>query len=64
MLFSNPVPITPNTTYVASYYAPDGHNSEDNGALNPNPLPAETPSNADAPPLHAVRNTPADPNGV
>ena len=62
--FSKPVPIIPNTTYVASYYAPNGHNSEDNGALDPNPLPTLQPSNADAPPLHAVHNTPANPDGV
>lgn len=31
MHFSNPVPITANTTYVVSYYAPNGHYSVDSG---------------------------------
>ena len=62
--FATPVPINPNTTYVASYFAPVGHYAEDDGVLEPNPLPAGTPSNADSPPLHAVRSTTANPNGV
>ncbi len=64
VLFATPVPISPNTTYVASYYAPNGHTAEDDGALEPDPLPDAMPSNADGPPLHAVRNTSANPNGV
>ncbi|MDR3647902.1 MAG: fibronectin type III domain-containing protein, partial [Acidimicrobiales bacterium] len=64
VLFSTPVPIAPHTTYVASYYAPKGHTAEDDGALEPNPLPDALPSNADGAPLHALRNTPANPNGV
>jgi hypothetical protein len=31
--FSTPVPITPNTTYVASYFAPKGHYANDNNYL-------------------------------
>jgi hypothetical protein len=62
--FATPVPINPNTTYVASYFAPAGHTAEDDGALEPNPLPAGTPSNADSSPLHAVRNTSTTPNAV
>ena len=49
---------------MVGYYAPNGHNSEDDGALEPNPLVNGQPSNADAPPLHAVRSTPSNPNGV
>ena len=48
--FATPVPINPNTTYVASYFAPVGHTAEDDGVLEPNPLPAGTPSNADSGP--------------
>ena len=62
--FATPVPINPNTTYVVSYFAPVGHTAEVDGALEPNPLPSGTPSNADSSPLHAVRNTPTNPNGV
>jgi hypothetical protein len=45
MNFSNPVPITANTPYVASYYAPAGHYSGDNGyfaisGVNNSPLQA------------------------
>ncbi len=29
MNFSQPVPVNPNTTYVACYFAPKGHYSED-----------------------------------
>jgi len=52
--FSSPVPITANTTYVASYFAPSGHYSGD-GAYFATGL--------DNPPLHALSNS-ASPDGV
>ena len=45
--FSNPVYITPGTTYVASYFAPNGHYSATLSAFS---------SPFDNPPLHAVAN--------
>ncbi len=56
--FSKPVPILPNTTYVASYFAPKGHTADDDYYLYENPQPATMgPTVADSPPLHAVRST-------
>ena len=52
--FSNPVAITPNTTYVASYFAPNGHYS-----TTPNGLA----SGIDNPPLHALAGNSTE-NGV
>ena len=63
--FSTPVPISPQTTYVASYYAPKGHYANDDNYLyrlpqSPNlGLPV-----VDSPPLHLSRQTPGNPNGV
>ena len=55
-LFSTPVAITSNTVYVASYHANDGHYSADN-----NYFPGKGANN---PPLHALTNSAASPNGV
>ena len=52
--FSNPVEIAPGTTYVASYYAPNGHYSVSPGGFS---------SAVDHPPLHALANS-ATPNGL
>ena len=52
--FASPVPITANTTYVASYYAPSGHYSVTTEGLA---------SGEDNPPLHAVANS-TSANGV
>jgi hypothetical protein len=63
--FSTPVPISPNTTYVASYFAPKGHYANDSNYLyrlpqSPNlPLPIH-----DSPPLHLLLQTPGNSNGV
>ena len=38
--FSKPVPILPDTTYVASYFAPKGHTADDDYYLYENPQPA------------------------
>ena len=56
MLFSTPVAITSNTVYVASYHANDGHYSADNNYF--------TGKGANNPPLHALTNSAASPNGV
>ncbi|VXB00127.1 conserved exported hypothetical protein [Arthrobacter sp. 9AX] len=53
--FSSPVPIAANTTYVVSYFAPDGFYSSDSGYFN-NP--------ADKAPLHALAAGVDGPNGV
>ncbi len=50
--FSSPVVIQPNTTYVAGYFAPKGHYSATEWALN-NP-PATGAYNLDSPPLHIL----------
>jgi N,N-dimethylformamidase beta subunit-like, C-terminal/Domain of unknown function (DUF4082)/Fibronectin type III domain len=52
--FSSPVAITANTTYVASYFDPNGHYSLTPGGLS---------SGVDNPPLHAVANS-TSANGV
>ncbi|MFP2909682.1 DUF4082 domain-containing protein [Pyxidicoccus sp. 3LFB2] len=55
VLFSSPVSITANTTYVASYFAPLGGYSFDLNALA---------NGVDAPPLHALPGTTSGGNGV
>src|SRR5262249_48480522 len=63
--FPQPVPVLANTTYVASYFAPAGHYSQDEAALFPHPAPMPDGNNSvDSAPLHALRNTPGTPNGV
>jgi hypothetical protein len=63
--FANPVQVNPNTTYVASYSAPNGHYSATPDALYRDPAPGPTGGGvADGPPLHAVRNTGGETNGV
>jgi hypothetical protein len=53
---SAPVTLTAGTTYVASYYAPNGHYAEDDGYFAAAAL--------DAPPLHALKDGTDGPNGV
>jgi hypothetical protein len=55
MNFANPVPITANTTYVASYYCPMGHYAGDGGYF------ATAYNNA---PLHALQDGAQGGNGV
>ncbi len=63
--FAQPVLLNPNTTYVASYFAPRGHYAQDSGYFYPNPSPRpDTTSTVDSPPLHALRNTNGVTNGV
>ena len=54
--FNNPIPVTANTTYIASYFAPVGHYSEDDGYFGS--------SGVDNPPLHALANGVDGANGV
>jgi hypothetical protein len=55
-MFTTPIPISANTTYVASYFAPSGHYS-----LN---RPYFGTATFDNPPLHALRDGLDGPNGV
>jgi hypothetical protein len=54
-LFSSPVPIAANTTYVVSYFAPDGFYSSSSGFFS---------SSADRAPLHGLADGEDGPNGV
>src|SRR5215467_5440160 len=64
--FSQPVPLAKNTTYVASYFAPNGHYSQDGSYFYTTPPlgTAPTITNVDSPPLHALRNTNGVVNGL
>ncbi len=63
--FASPVPIIPNTTYVASYFAPKGHYSADSTYLFDQPAPASgAPGIVDSAPLHASHSTTSSGNGV
>ena len=57
--FSQPVPLSKDTTYVASYFAPNGHYSGDGSYFYTTPPMGTNPTitNVDSPPLHALRNT-------
>jgi hypothetical protein len=54
--FSEPVSISANTTYIVSYFAPQGHYSADSNAF--------AQSGIDDPPLHALANGVDGSNGV
>ncbi len=54
--FANPVPIAANTTYVASYFAPNGHYAWDSNYF--------TASGYENPPLSALQSGVDGPNGV
>jgi Domain of unknown function (DUF4082)/Bacterial Ig domain len=54
--FASPVPVAANTTYVASYGAPNGHYADD--------LVAFSGRSVDSPPLHALQSGVDGPNGV
>jgi hypothetical protein len=54
--FASPVAIAANTTYVASYGAPNGHYADDAGFFSA--------AGVDSPPLHALRSGVAGANGV
>ena len=63
--FATPVEIQPNTSYVASYFAPSGHYSatQDYFWRAPSPGP-QGGGILDSPPLSAVRNSGTETNGV
>ena len=54
--FASPAIIQPNTIYVISYFAPNGHYSDDQYFLGK--------AAVDQWPLHALKSTTAEPNGV
>jgi hypothetical protein len=63
--FATAVPISANTTYIASYYAPVGHYSQDAGYMYPHPAPKPDGNDSlDSAPLHVLRNTPSSANGL
>ena len=56
VMFSAPIPVVANTTYIASYFAPAGHYSAD--------LSYFATGGVDSPPLHALGDGVDGPNGV
>ena len=62
--FSQPVAVNPNTTYVASYFAPKGHYSENGAYFYTVPEILQPESTVNSPPLHALQNTNGTANGV
>ena len=65
MTFPTPVQIQPDTTYIASYHAPNGHYSATTDFMWPGSSPGpHSLSGLDAPPLHAVKNFGSTQNGV
>ncbi|MGH2943366.1 MAG: N,N-dimethylformamidase beta subunit family domain-containing protein, partial [Solirubrobacteraceae bacterium] len=63
--FSSPVQVLPNTTYIASYHAPNGRFAATPEYFYPNPAPGPNGGSvSDAPPLHAVRNSGTTTNGM
>ena len=62
--FAQPVAVNPNTTYVASYFAPNGHYSEDGAYFYTVPEILQPESTVNSPPLHALQNTNGVVNGV
>ena len=63
--FDAPVEIHPNTTYIASYHAPDGHYAATPAYFYRSPAPGPNGgAEPDARPLHAVRTTGGEVNGV
>jgi hypothetical protein len=62
--FAQPVAVNPNTTYVASYFAPKGHYSENGAYFYTVPEILQPQSTVNSPPLHALQNTNGTVNGV
>ena len=62
--FSPPVPVSPGTTYVASYFAPNGHYSDDGAYFYTVPQILQPESTVNSAPLHALQNTNGVVNGV
>jgi len=56
--FANPVAIQPGKTYVASYFAPNGHYAATSSWFYPPPAPGPRGgATVDSPPLHAARTS-------
>ena len=64
LLFANPVQITANTVYVASYFDPDGQYATDDQQFYPGPFASPDVSPLYSPPLSAVRAGVNSANGV
>jgi len=62
--FARPVALNPNTTYVASYFAPSGHYSQDGAYFCTVPEIGAPANSVDSPPLRALPNTNGTLNGV
>ncbi len=63
--FSSPVQVQPNTTYIASYHAPNGRYAATPAYLYDAPAPGPNGGGiADSPPLHALRSDGTTTNGV
>jgi hypothetical protein len=63
--FASPVEVLPNTTYIASYYAPNGHYAATSSYFYRSPAPGPNGgAQVDSVPLHAVKNTATTSNGV
>ena len=63
--FAEPVMVQPNTTYVASYFAPNGHYAATSEYFYRAPSPGPNGgATADAPPVRAVRNSGTTVNGL
>jgi hypothetical protein len=56
LTFSSPAPVKPNTTYIASYYAPNGHYSADSSYF--------ANGGAGLPPIQALASSSSGGNGV
>jgi hypothetical protein len=59
--FAQPVLISPNTTYIASYFAPSGHYSQTEQYFYP---PLAGGATLNAPPLHAEQSTSSNGDGL
>ena len=63
--FASPLQVQPNTTYIASYYAPNGRYAATPAYFYPPPAPGPNGGSVvDSPPLRALRNTGSATNGV
>ena len=62
--FAQPVTLNPNTTYMASYFAPKGHYSQNEDYFYTVPPIGRTANSVDSVPLHALRDSNGVANGV
>jgi hypothetical protein len=62
--FASPVVIMPDATYVASYYAPSGHYAATSNYMTRSPAAPTVVGGLNSPPLHALLDSTASPNGV